>query len=187
MAGIRKVQARAGQIKEITNEEAQKLFKDKAIPDIKVDEILKGVKVDGVELTPDANRMVNIPVMTGASALTNGEIGLVPKPSSGQQGTFLRGDGTYGLPNADVVASASYIGGSTPVLEGMNDCSADGNNVEILLDYPYVAREDFPDAVDIVIIIRNGLVLAEGKDFSIEENKGQEREKNNTDWLSSTP
>ena len=32
MAGIRKVRARAGQIKEITNEEAQKLFKDKAIP-----------------------------------------------------------------------------------------------------------------------------------------------------------
>ena len=39
MAGIRKVQARAGQIKEITNEEAQELFKDKAIPEIKVDGI----------------------------------------------------------------------------------------------------------------------------------------------------
>ena len=39
MAGIRKVQARAGQIKEITNEEAQELFEDKAIPEIKVDGI----------------------------------------------------------------------------------------------------------------------------------------------------
>lgn len=39
MAGIRKVQARAGQIKEITNEEAQELFEDKAIPEIKVDTI----------------------------------------------------------------------------------------------------------------------------------------------------
>ena len=39
MAGIRKVKARAGQIKEITNDEAQKLFKDKAIPEIKVDAI----------------------------------------------------------------------------------------------------------------------------------------------------
>ena len=37
MAGIRKVKARAGQIKEITNDEAQKLFKDKAIPVVKVD------------------------------------------------------------------------------------------------------------------------------------------------------
>lgn len=39
MAGIRKVQPRAGQIKEITNEEAQGLFKDRAIPEIKVDGI----------------------------------------------------------------------------------------------------------------------------------------------------
>ena len=39
MAGIRKVKARAGQIKEITNDEAQKLFEDKAIPEIKVDAI----------------------------------------------------------------------------------------------------------------------------------------------------
>ena len=39
MAGIRKVQPRAGQIKEITNDEAKGLFKDKAIPEIKVDGI----------------------------------------------------------------------------------------------------------------------------------------------------
>ena len=31
MAGIRKVKARAGQIKEVTKEEAQGLFEDKAI------------------------------------------------------------------------------------------------------------------------------------------------------------
>ena len=37
MSGIRKVQPRAGQIKEITNDEAKGLFKDKAIPEIKVD------------------------------------------------------------------------------------------------------------------------------------------------------
>ena len=39
MAGIRKVKARAGQIKEITNDEAQELFEDKAIPEVKVDTI----------------------------------------------------------------------------------------------------------------------------------------------------
>ena len=39
MAGIRKVKARAGQIKEITNDEAKELFEDKAIPEIKVDAI----------------------------------------------------------------------------------------------------------------------------------------------------
>jgi hypothetical protein len=37
MAGIRKVKARAGQIKTVTNEEAETLFEDKAIPEIKVD------------------------------------------------------------------------------------------------------------------------------------------------------
>ena len=45
MAGIRKVQARAGQIKEITNEEAQELFEDKAIPEIKVDGIAERMAI----------------------------------------------------------------------------------------------------------------------------------------------
>ena len=44
-------------------------LKTKLFPEIKVDEILKGVKVDGVELTPDANRMVNIPVMDWSKCL----------------------------------------------------------------------------------------------------------------------
>lgn len=48
MAGIRKVKARAGQIKEITNDEAQKLFEDKAIPEIKVD----GINFDVIKLPP---------------------------------------------------------------------------------------------------------------------------------------
>lgn len=39
MAGIRKVKARAGQIKEITNDEAQELFEDKAIPEPKIDRV----------------------------------------------------------------------------------------------------------------------------------------------------
>lgn len=39
MAGLRKVKARAGQIKTVTNEEAETLFEDKAIPEIKVETI----------------------------------------------------------------------------------------------------------------------------------------------------
>ena len=142
-----------------------------------INERIKGVKVDGVELTPDANKIVDIPVMAGASASTNGEAGLVPKPLSGQQDTFLRGDGTYGLPNADVVASASYVGGVTPQLNGMSSCSVVGNNVEILLEYSYVAREAFAGAVDIVRVMRNGLDLAEGEDFSIQEESASTRNK----------
>ncbi|MDD2192397.1 MAG: hypothetical protein PHO12_07630, partial [Bacteroidales bacterium] len=143
-----------------------------------INERLKGVKVDGVELTPDANKIVDIPVMAGAGALTDGEVGLVPKPLSGQQGAFLRGDGTFGLPNADVVASASYVGGSNPVLEGMTSCqSVVGGNVEILLENSYVAREAFAGAVDIVRVMRNGLDLTEGEDFLIEEDIVDTRKK----------
>lgn len=141
-----------------------------------INERLKGVKVDGAELTPDANKIVDIPTMVGATASVSGKVGLVPKPLSGQQGTFLRGDGTYGLPNADVVASASYVGGTPPQPNGMT-CSVVGGNVEILLENSYVAREAFAGAVDIVRVMRNGLDLAEGQDFSIEENIGQARKK----------
>jgi hypothetical protein len=38
-------------------------------------------------------------VMVGASAGTNGERGLVPKPVAGEEGAFLRGDGTWANPS----------------------------------------------------------------------------------------
>lgn len=37
-------------------------------------------------------------VMTGATSSTNGEIGLVPQPVAGDQGKYLRGDGTWQTP-----------------------------------------------------------------------------------------
>jgi len=40
-----------------------------------------------------------IPVMGAASAGTAGERGLVPKPLAGEQGAFLRGDGTWANPS----------------------------------------------------------------------------------------
>ncbi len=50
MAGIRKVQARAGQIKEITNEEAQELFKEKAIPSQKTEGLVASSNVKRIEI-----------------------------------------------------------------------------------------------------------------------------------------
>jgi len=35
------------------------------------------------------------PAMTGASASAAGKAGFVPAPAKGQQGVFLRGDGTW--------------------------------------------------------------------------------------------
>ena len=39
-----------------------------------------------------------IGAMTGATASANGDMGLVPAPSSGKQNYFLRGDGTWAVP-----------------------------------------------------------------------------------------
>lgn len=50
MAGIRKVKARAGQIKTVTNEEAETLFEDKAIPEIKVDGLVASSNVKRIEI-----------------------------------------------------------------------------------------------------------------------------------------
>ena len=50
MAGIRKVKARAGQIKEITNEEAQELFEDKAIPAQKTERLVASSNVKRIEI-----------------------------------------------------------------------------------------------------------------------------------------
>lgn len=50
------------------------------------------------------------PDMTGATSSTNGQRGLVPAPASGNQGKFLRGDGTWQMPpdnNTDEKASSS--------------------------------------------------------------------------------
>lgn len=43
----------------------------------------------------DVNDLVNVSVMTGAGADAAGAAGLVPAPAAGQEGCFLRGDGTW--------------------------------------------------------------------------------------------
>ena len=138
-----------------------------------INERIKGVKVDGVELTPDVNKVVSIPTMVGATASVNGKVGLVPKPLSGQQSLFLKADGTYGTPNADVVASASYIGGTSPVSTGAT-FGNDNDNIIITLDYNYASQTAFPTAVDIVQVVRNGQTLALGADadFTINQAGG---------------
>ena len=58
-------------------------------------QLVGNVGVDGVELD----------IMKGASSSSNGEIGLVPKPTSGQENYILTGDGLW--KNIDTLLSSS--------------------------------------------------------------------------------
>lgn len=70
---------------------------------------VRHIIIDGVQY--------NIPipgVMTGAGASAGGTAGLVPAPASGQQGRFLKGDGTW----AEVVTSVDTMTGATASTAG---------------------------------------------------------------------
>lgn len=58
---------------------------------------IKTVKVNGIALTPDSNKAVNVtyPVFAGATASENGTTGLVPEPTIEDADKYLCGDGTW--------------------------------------------------------------------------------------------
>jgi hypothetical protein len=60
-----------------------------------------------------------ITLMTGASSSSDGQRGLVPQPLSGEEGLFLRGDGTWANPTvggdnwgSQVAQSSGFVGGN---------------------------------------------------------------------------
>lgn len=53
-----------------------------------------------------------ITTMVGATENANGAGGLVPTPLAGQQGLFLRGDGTWASPSSDLQAQINALRGS---------------------------------------------------------------------------
>lgn len=73
--------------------------------------VIETVKVNGTALTPSSKAVdITIPnysVMTGATSSAAGTSGLVPAPASGSQSSFLRGDGTWVLP--EKLSSSSFI------------------------------------------------------------------------------
>lgn len=68
--------------------------------------VIEGVQAAGTTLTP-TSKIVNIPQMTGASANAAGSVGLVPAPASGNQGKYLRGDGTWQEPENTTYSDAT--------------------------------------------------------------------------------
>ena len=71
------------------------------IQDIVLDENLSDGQIlvydeaEGKWVNQTIAEALNIPVMTGATALLNGEEGFVPAPEAGDEEKFLRGDGTW--------------------------------------------------------------------------------------------
>lgn len=68
--------------------------------------VIEGVQINGSSLTP-TSKIVNVPVMDGASSSAAGKVGLVPAPASGAQSKFLKGDGSWDYP-----AGTTYTGTS---------------------------------------------------------------------------
>lgn len=76
--------------------------------------VIEGVQVNGASLTP-TNKIVNVPVMGGASSSAAGSEGVVPKPAAGAQNKFLRGDGTWQTAEANQNAFSNVKVGSTTI------------------------------------------------------------------------
>ncbi|MCI5904547.1 MAG: H-type lectin domain-containing protein [Oscillospiraceae bacterium] len=64
--------------------------------------VIETIKVNGTALTPSSKAVdITVPsysTMTGATSSAAGTSGLVPAPASGEQGAYLRGDGTWDTP-----------------------------------------------------------------------------------------
>lgn len=65
-----------------------------------------------------------IPTMVGASSTSDGWAGLVPTPGKGNEGKFLKGDGTWGLPSETMSSSSLYVGTKD---SASNDETLNGN------------------------------------------------------------
>jgi hypothetical protein len=86
--------------KGLSSEDFTTALKEKlnSLPSSAQANIIESVKLAGVALTPDANKAVDIPQMSGANASSNGAIGLVPAPQKANREQFLRGDGSWATP-----------------------------------------------------------------------------------------
>lgn len=119
--------------------------------------VVEIVKVNGTALTPDANKAVNIPVMTGANASTGGSNGVVPAPTSSERGKYLKGDGSWDTPENTTYSAASQsadgLMSSTDKakLDGI-DNGADANTIETVKVNGNALTPDANKAVNIPVM-----------------------------------
>ncbi len=86
--------------------------------------------------TQDTNTTYN--PMVGASSSANGSQGLVPAPTSGQQGYFLRGDGTWAVPTDTNITYTLTKSGNNIILTG-----SDGKTTSVIDDNTTYTLESF--------------------------------------------
>lgn len=111
---------------ERTNWNAAKTHADSAhAPSNAQANVIETVKVNGTALTPSSKAVdITVPsysIMTGATSSASGTSGLVPAPASGNQSSYLRGDGTWAVPtNTDTkvtntlnTTAKAYVTGTT--------------------------------------------------------------------------
>lgn len=81
-----------------------------------------------MELLNELAKKVNtkLAAMTGATASANGKAGLVPAPSKGDQGKFLRGDGSWGTPANTTYGAMKGASASAAGMSGLVPAPAKG-------------------------------------------------------------
>ena len=90
-----------------------------------------------ITLTPSSGSATDatVPIMVGASADANGNIGLVPAPTKGNQGKYLRADGTWSTPSDTHYTTHLYVGAqSSSNSNNSNSETTNGNTYIKLFD-----------------------------------------------------
>jgi hypothetical protein len=76
------------------------------------------ILVAGDEVTFDLSSLVVTAPMVGATAVSDGVAGIVPKPVAGENNQFLRGDGQWASPT--IAAAATNVGSGIDVYQGLS-------------------------------------------------------------------
>ena len=106
------------------------------------------------EITSGTISTARLPEMTAASSSSAGTAGIVPAPTSGKQNSYLRGDGTWSIPENTTYTPAS----ATP--EAVATTGAVGSSANY-------ARQDHVHAISLATGDSNGQVKIAGSNVTV--------------------